>query len=124
MIKMIVFNKKKDGLTAAEYRDHYENVHAPLIRSLFPTVGAYRRNYVDRDRTALTERNARIAGAQTDFDSVTEAFFADWAAFEAFRDRNAEPDVRARVLADEAEFLDPSAVRRYIVTPDGDAAWS
>jgi len=124
MIKMLTFNRKKDGISAEQYRDYYENVHAPLIRSLFPTVGTYRRNYVDRDRTALTERNAEAARDQSDFDSVTEAFFEDWAAFAAFRDKNAEPEVRARVLADEANFLEPAAIRRYIVTPDGDSAWS
>ncbi|WP_246245143.1 EthD domain-containing protein [Amycolatopsis pithecellobii] len=120
---MIVFNKKKDGLSLEQYRDYYENVHAPLIRSFFPTVGVYRRNYVDRERTALTERNADAAQAQTDFDSITEAFFEDWEAFEAFRNKNAEPAVRARIVADEVNFLEPSAIRRYIVIPDGDSPW-
>ncbi|MYW90760.1 EthD domain-containing protein [Amycolatopsis rubida] len=123
MIKMIVFNKKKRELSLEQYRDYYENVHAPLIRSLFPTVGAYRRNYVDRERTALTERNADMARDQDEFDSITEAFFEDWEAFEAFRNKNAEPSVRKRIVADEVNFLEPSAIRRYIVVPDGDSAW-
>jgi EthD domain len=123
MIKMIVFNRRKEGVSMEAYRAHYENVHVPLIRSLFPTVGLYRRNYVDRERTALTERNAQAAAANTEFDSVTEAFFEDWAAFEAFRDKNSEPAVREQILADERNFLDVSAIRRYVVVPDGDSAW-
>lgn len=124
MIKMVTFNRAKDGVSAEEYRTHYENVHVPLIRSLFPTLGPFRRNYVDRGRTALTERNAREAAADTGFDSITEAFFADWGAFEAFRDRSAAPEVRARITADEELFLDPSAIRRFIVAPEGDSPWS
>lgn len=124
MIKLVTFNRAKDGITLDAYRSHYENVHVPLIRRLFPTIGAFRRNYVDRDLTARTERNADISAANTEFDSITEAFFDDWAAFEAFRDASADPAVRAQIVADEEAFLDSSAVRRYIVVPEGDSAWS
>ena len=89
----------------------------------FTAVGVYRRNYIDRDRTALTERNAEAAAQNSDFDSITEVFFEDWEAFEAFRDASADPAIRAQIVADEVKFLDPSAIRRYIVTPDGDSAW-
>src|SRR5437867_715267 len=115
MIKMIVFNKKLDSITMEEFRDHYENVHVPLVRPFFPTVGVYRRNYIDRERTALTERNAEAAAQNTEFDSITEVFFEDWEAFETFREASADPKIREQVLADEVKFLDPSAIRRYIV---------
>jgi hypothetical protein len=86
VIKMLVFLRRKEGLTMDEYRDHYENVHVPLVRGLFPSsAGVYRRNYIDRDRTALTDRNAGLAAANQEFDSVTEVFFEDWEAFDAFR---------------------------------------
>lgn len=119
MIKMIVFNKRKEGVTPEEYRSYYETIHAPLAQSFFPTVKRYRRNYVDHDRSSQTERFQ----SDWEFDSMTEVFFEDWQAFETFRDRSADPDVRATILEDEAKFLDSSAIRRFIVEPDGDDPW-
>ncbi|WP_331748188.1 EthD domain-containing protein [Streptomyces chartreusis] len=123
MIKMIVFNKRKEGVTMEEYRRYYETIHAPLAESFFPTVAKYRRNYVDHERSALTGRYPENYLEDTDFDSVTEVFFKDWEAFETFRDRSAAPEVRARILEDEHHFLDPTYIKRYIVVPDGDAPW-
>lgn len=124
MIKILVFNKRKDGVSMEEYRHHYETVHAPLAHSLFPTVKTYRRNYVDHDSTARADTRKGVSTADVEFDSVAEVFFDNWEDFEAFRDRSAEPDVRAQVLADEEKFLDPSASKRVVVLPDGDSPWS
>lgn len=130
MIKILVFNKRKAGVSMEEYRRHYEQIHAPLAHSLYPTLGAYRRNYVDYDLTARAETRQGVTSATTSigalpgFDSVAEVFFDSWDAFETFRDRSADPAVRAQVLADEEHFLDPSAIRRFVVVPDGDSAWT
>lgn len=124
MIKILVFNKRRDGVSLDSYRDHYETVHAPLAHSLFPTVGVYRRNYVDYDLTALADTRPGVPKATPFFDSVAEVFFEDWQAFLAFRDRSADPEVRARVLADEVNFLAPSAIQRFVVVPEGDSPWT
>lgn len=124
MIKILVFNKRRAGVSLETYREHYETVHAPLAHSLYPTLGAYRRNYIDHDLTALADTRAGIARATPSFDSVAEVFFKDWQAFVDFRDRSAEPAVRARVLADEQKFLDPTAIQRFVVVPDGDSPWT
>ena len=130
MIKILVFNARRPGVSLEEYRDYYETVHAPLARSLFPTVGVYRRNYVDLEQTARAETRRGVTAATPGgegglrFDSVSEVFFDSWADFETFRDRSAEPEVRARVLADEEHFLDPAAIRRFVVVPDGDSPWT
>jgi uncharacterized protein (TIGR02118 family) len=124
MIKILVFNKRKAGVSMEEYRHHYETVHVPLAHSLFPQVKAYRRNYVDQDATARADTRAGVSGAPVEWDSMAEVFFDSWEDFEAFRDRSAEPEVRAQVLADEERFLNPSAIKRVIVVPDGDSPWS
>jgi uncharacterized protein (TIGR02118 family) len=124
MIKILVFNKRQDGVSTEDYRRHYETVHAPLAHSLFPMVSAYRRNYIDHERSALADTRPGVSRATPWFDSVAEVFFDSWDAFEAFRDKSAEPAIRAQVLADEQNFLDPSAIQRFVVVPDGDSPWS
>lgn len=124
MIKILVFNKRKDGVSLEDYRHYYETAHAPLARSLFPTVGTYRRNYVDLALTAQADGRPGVSTAAPGFDSVSEVFFDSWSDFETFRDRSAQPDVRAKVLADEQMFLDPSAIQRFVVVPDGDSPWT
>lgn len=124
MIKMMVFNKRLPGVSMEEYRTYYETVHAPLLKKLHPTIGLYRRNYVDTDQSARTGRFPERYLEDTGFDSVTEVVFDDWEAFETFRNQSAAPETRALVLEDEANFLDSSVIRRYIVEPDGDSPWS
>ena len=114
MIKMMVLIKRKDGISMQAFRDHYENVHVPLIRRLHPTLGHYRRNYIDAGRTAMPVER------QPDFDVITEAFFDDWAAFERFRATSASPEVRRQVLDDEALFVDTASTRRLVVDAAGD----
>lgn len=124
MIKMLVFNKRKEGVSMEEYREHYETIHVPLALSFFPTVGVYRRNYFDRDATAQSGRTPEKYLDDTDFDSIAEVFFEDWEAFETFREKSAQPEVRAQIFADEEKFIDGRFMRRYIVQPDGDSPWT
>lgn len=109
MIKMVVFIKAKAGLSSAQFRDHYENVHVPLIRRLHPTLRNYRRNYIDR------ERSVGGSDAWPDFDVVTESCFDDWEGFESFISTSASADVRSQVLADEAHFAETTRTRRLVV---------
>ncbi|MCU1479323.1 MAG: EthD family reductase [Subtercola sp.] len=121
MIKLLVFNKRKEGVSREEFREYYETIHAPLAKGYFPMVLKYRRNYLNYEQSLLTGRNAEEYVPLADFDSIAEVFFEDWAAFEAFREKSALPDLRAQIKSDEENFLDVSAIRRYIVEVDGDS---
>jgi len=60
--------KRKPGLTPAEFRRQYEEVHAPLALSLFPTIRKYVRNYITT--------NVMSADAEEpDFDCISEHWF-------------------------------------------------
>jgi uncharacterized protein (TIGR02118 family) len=115
MIKMMVLIKAKEGLTSEEFRQHYETVHVPLIRRLHPTLKAYRRNYIDSEKTHLPPEK------QVDFDVITEAFFDNWADFESFKATSARPEIRSQVLADEAHFVETSRTRRLVVEETAEA---
>ena len=46
MVKEMLLIKRKEGLSLQEFMKHYEEVHAPLILKLCPSVRKYVRNYV------------------------------------------------------------------------------
>eukprot|EP01037_Dinobryon_pediforme_P008089 gene8089-8170_t len=97
------------GLSRAEFIAYYETRHAPLIRSLFPEIIAYTRNYVDRSGAFDS------AAAPIDFDSVTEMRFADRASYDRFLARAAEPDVARAIAEDEEHVFDRAATRMMVV---------
>jgi len=73
MVKELLLIKRKEGLTMKQFRRHYEEVHAPLILKLCPTVKKYARNYIVN--TLGTEG--------PDFDCITEVWYSDMEGFKA-----------------------------------------
>jgi len=68
MVKAMFLLKRKPGLTPAEFRQQYEEVHAPLALSLFPNLRRYVRNYI-----ATNVMPADVE--EPDFDCITEIWF-------------------------------------------------
>ncbi|GHJ39939.1 EthD domain-containing protein [Streptomyces sp. TS71-3] len=100
MYKKISFLTKRDGMTAEDFIDYYENHHVPLILDLAPAPDVYKRHYVVRgDELNLREDDI-------DFDVVTEVAFADRESFDRWLD--ALGAAGSRVPDDEARFLDRS----------------
>ena len=52
LIKALAFIHKMDGLSDADFRDYYENQHAPLASSLL-SLESYERNYVNSELNPL-----------------------------------------------------------------------
>jgi uncharacterized protein (TIGR02118 family) len=110
MRKALVFLKKKDGISRDEFIDYYENTHVPLIRELLPSISEYRRNYLNLDATPSAHGRTN-SSAHPGFDVVTEIWFTDEEAFEAFVADIGRPEMAARIAEDELNFLDRSANR-------------
>jgi hypothetical protein len=108
--KLLGYLTKRDGMSTADFIDHYENRHVPLILSLATEPLVYKRHYLVRD----TATNAG-GGAAIDFDVVTELGFADRDAYTAWLQALTEGDSGARVAADEERFLDRSRTRSCAV---------
>ena len=105
MKKLILFVKRKPGLTHEQFRAHYENTHAPLAKSrLAPQwLVRYERNFL-----------TPMAGQpEPPYDCVTEFWFADQAAMEASTAwaRSEEGQVLAR---DEENFMDRASMRAFV----------
>ena len=108
MTKLIGLFRRRQGLSRTEFRDYYEQHHAPFAASHFGHLFAsYTRNYVD---PALT------ASGGPEIDVVTEIVFHDAAAMrEMFAMAEADPALRAAIADDEATFMDRAATRILIV---------
>ena len=114
MFKCMALLRRKDGLSRDAFVDYYETRHAPLIRRLLPGIVEYRRNYIDIEGAFLFPGAAPI-----DFHVITELWFADRAAYEAFVARAAEPEVARQIAEDEENIFDRSATRMMTVEEHG-----
>jgi uncharacterized protein (TIGR02118 family) len=102
MVKLICFLKRRDGLTAEEFYEHWEERHAPLIASTEPFSRLVRRY----------EQHRRLPGAPEwagtpGYDGVTIQWFDTLADFEAFA---LAPEYAEVIAPDEAAFLDTGAL--------------
>ncbi|KQY54322.1 MULTISPECIES: EthD domain-containing protein [unclassified Nocardioides] len=112
MPKLIGLFHRKEGLSAGEFRDYYENHHAPFAMSHFAHLFAsYTRNYVD---PPYAEGGA--PANHDGIDVVTEIVFHDDAAMhEMFAMADRDPSLREAIATDEAAFMNPAANRILLV---------
>jgi hypothetical protein len=99
MIKFFGLFAPIPGITSVQFRDYYEQHHAPLVHSFFPMFSGYRRNYIDVSRSEF--RN----GPRPAFEVLTEVWLNSAEDYAAFRARLAMPEVLAAIRMDEANFL-------------------
>lgn len=94
---------RKPGLSGAEFRHHYENVHVPLIKSLagalFPL--SHTRRYTQR-----TDEDHEAAG--NGIDCVTEMRFNTASDFTRLSELLVSANVASKVQRDCEAFMDPS----------------
>jgi hypothetical protein len=114
-VKTIAFLKRKAGLSREAFIDYYETRHVVLIRSLFPEIAEYRRNYLGLEDGVLIPGDAPLG-----FDVVTEILFADRATYDRFWTRAADPEVARKIAEDEENVFDRSATRMVVVETRGD----
>ncbi|OLN94351.1 hypothetical protein CCHL11_02945 [Colletotrichum chlorophyti] len=114
--KTLIFAHRLPGVSPAEFKDHYDNFHIPMVRdmtgALFPLT--HTRQYIRR----VEDGTARVlVGSQEDFDYdvVAEMVFEDEAAFGAFCGVLAEEENARRIDEDEKTFLDRSRCRVVVL---------
>lgn len=106
MIKSVVLLKKRSDLSFADFTEHWRNRHPQLVLQL-PGIRRYVQSHIAQ----------QIQPQPAPFDGIGEAWFDDEAALRAVRDSEAF----ARLLADEANFLDTSVrpallVKEVVIT--------
>ncbi|KAF4958079.1 hypothetical protein FSARC_11115 [Fusarium sarcochroum] len=115
---VLLFAHRKRGLAPAQFKDHLENTHIPLLEKtfgpLFPI--SHTRRYVDRSNEDPYDATV-LVGTQEhfDYDVVSELVFSDKAVFEAFFTKYKDPEVAPLIQEDEAKFLDASKMSAVVL---------
>ncbi len=115
----LLFITRKPTITPAEFKEHWDNVHVELLKSIakehFPIT--HTRHLIARP----AEENgiwpaAVLIGAQEGFtfDGIAELVFEDETAFKTFYGLVSEPEAAAKIAADEETFIVREQMRAVV----------
>jgi len=108
--KILLFMKRRPGMTMAEFQDYYENHHAPLCEKYTAGVSRYIRRFVAPHRNPETGNDGEL-----DFDVITELWFDDEATFKGTVKYLATSIMPDEVVEDEKRLFDRSKTRMATV---------
>ena len=115
MPKLIALISKKSSISEEDFKNYYENNHAPLIESLFPTLDGYTRTYLFESNLLSDTLPLESDGAQSQFNVITELTFKNDEDLNQFFERGTHQDVVETIRDDEANFLDGEKTIMYRV---------
>ena len=104
--KVLLFMKRRPGMSVEAFRDYYETQHAPLCETYTSEVTRYIRRYIDPLPHPET-------GPFDDppFDVITELWFEDEAVFKATLAYITTTPMPDEVVADDKNLFDRSSFR-------------
>jgi uncharacterized protein (TIGR02118 family) len=94
MLKIIALIKRRADVSRAEFRRHYEEIHAPLALRHLDQMSAYVRNHV----------TSELAGGPAGFDCLSEFWYADRAALRRLL-AYLQSDAAEPIRRDEISFM-------------------
>lgn len=104
--KILLFMKRREGMSVAAFRDYYETRHVPLCERYSSGVTRYLRRYIDPQPHPETGPAAELP-----FDVITELWFDEEAVFNGtlrYLTTTIMPDI---ITADEAQLFDRTSFR-------------
>jgi uncharacterized protein (TIGR02118 family) len=110
-----VFVTRKPGISPTAFKDHWENKHIPLLKSLsgplFPL--SHTRHYLARDPSNPDQAAVVLVGKPEDFDydGFAEVAFESEAAFQEFVKVMQLPEV----AEDEERFTDRGKLKAVVI---------
>lgn len=130
-VQVVLCLTRKPGLTHEQFREHYENNHAPLAaRHMGHVVKDYYRYYPQVRLPSIDEAAAGITQAERLYDAITVLTFETQADSEEFFRIALSPGIGELFAEDEEKFLDrPKLVihscnaEREVNAPDGTRLW-
>lgn len=103
--KLVIFMKRRPGLTIEAFRDYYENRHVPLCSRYMMGVTHYVRRYIQ----PLPDPSG--VPIEMDYDVITEVWFEDRAIFDAVLAAAAADAMPEDVKRDEEQLFDRAKAR-------------
>ena len=108
--KILLFMKRRPGMTVAAFRDYYENHHVPLCAKYTRGITRYVRRYLDAQPHAESGRNDELP-----YDVITELWFEDEAIFRGTVKHLSGSVVADEVIEDERKLFDRTTMRMATV---------
>jgi hypothetical protein len=108
--KILLFMKRRPGMTAEAFRDYYENHHAPLCEKHASGVTRYIRRYLSPHPNPETGATGELP-----FDVITELWFDDEKVFRGTVKYLATSIMPDEIVADEKRLFDRSKLRMATV---------
>ncbi|MGO9932623.1 MAG: EthD domain-containing protein [Steroidobacteraceae bacterium] len=108
--KILLFMKRRPGMSVEAFRDYYENHHAPLCVTYASGMKRYERRFLTPHPNPDTGATEELA-----FDVITELWFDDETVFRstvAYLSTSKMPDP---VVEDEKRLFDRSKTRMATV---------
>lgn len=104
--KILMFLKRRPGMSMEAFRDYYENRHAKLCEKYTQGVQRYMRRFLDPLSDPVTGITEELP-----FDVITELWFEDEAVFRATVRYISTSVMPAEVVADEENLFDRTRSR-------------
>ena len=104
--KILLFMKRRAGMTMEAFKDYYENHHVPLALKYSSDISRYVRRYL----TPHPNPDTGAAG-ELQFDVITELWFDDEAKFQGtvkYLSTSVMPD---EIVDDEKRLFDRATMR-------------
>ncbi len=108
--KILLFLKRRPGMTLEAFRDYYENHHAPLCAKYSSGLVRYVRRYLDPQPNPDSGATGELP-----FDVITELWFDDERAFRGTVRYLSTATMPAEVVADEMRLFDRARTRMATV---------
>ena len=114
MIKFVMCLRRKPGMSRSEFQEYWQHSHAPLFMRFADSYGT--KKYL-QDHTIDTPLNDAIRasrGMEEPYDGIAEVWFeSEEALMEAMGSPEGQ-ELSAKLLADEANFLDHARCTAFI----------
>jgi hypothetical protein len=108
--KILLFMKRRPGMTLEAFQDYYENHHVPLALKYASGIDRYIRRYLTAQRNPETG-----ATEELQFDVITELWFSNETTFRGtvkYLTTSIMPD---EIVEDEAQLFDRATMRMATV---------